>query len=70
MALTEDPALVETLETRFADLESLLAEQGSYQEGFTSYEDLSDVEVRELAAAVDAVGEPLSNLTATVTDAA
>ncbi|MBA2550305.1 MAG: EfeM/EfeO family lipoprotein [Nocardioidaceae bacterium] len=70
VAQTEDPALVETLETRFADLESLLAEQGSYQEGFTSYEDLSDVEVRELAAAVDAVGEPLSNLTATVTDAA
>ncbi len=69
VAEEEDPGLVETLEGRFADLEALLAQHGSYDAGFTAYDDLTEAEVRELAAAVDAVGEPLSNLTATVTNA-
>ncbi len=64
-----DPDLAETLSTRFADLDALLAQHGSLESGFTSYDQLSDAEVKELATAVDALSEPLSRLTATVTGA-
>ncbi len=67
VAQAEDPALVQTLTERFAALEALLAAQGSYESGFTSYIDLTPEEIQALAAAVDAVGEPLSRLTVTVT---
>ncbi len=69
VAEAEDPALVETLVTRFEALNALLAAQGSIETGFTSYTDLTEAEVLALAAAVDAVSEPLSRLTATITGA-
>ena len=65
----EDPDLAETLTTRFAEIDALLAEQGSLESGFTYYDQLTDAQVKELAAAVDALSEPLSRLTATVTGA-
>ncbi|KRD42821.1 PbrT family lead (Pb2+) uptake porter [Cellulomonas sp. Root930] len=65
----EDPDLAETLATRFAEIDALLAEQGSLETGFTYYDQLTDAQVKELAAAVDALSEPLSRLTATVTGA-
>ncbi|WP_130416868.1 iron uptake system protein EfeO [Xylanimonas ulmi] len=61
----KDAALAGQLDTRFADLQTLL--DGYTQgDGFVTYTDLSEDQVKELAAAVDALGEPLSKLTAAV----
>ena len=65
----EDPELADTLATRFEEIDALLAEQGSLETGFTYYDELTDAQVKALAAAVDALSEPLSRLTATVTGA-
>ena len=65
----EDPELADTLATRFEEIDALLAEQGSLETGFTYYDELTDAQVKALAAAVDALSEPLSQLTATVTGA-
>jgi iron uptake system component EfeO len=70
VAEQQDPELVAELDDRFADLDALLAQHGSVDAGFASYTDLTPAQVAELAAAVDAVSEPLSRLTATITDAA
>ena len=64
-----DPDLAETLAARFEEIDALLAEQGSLEAGFTYYDQLTEDQVKELAAAVDALSEPLSRLTATVTGA-
>lgn len=64
-----DPALVTELDARFDALLGLLATHGSIETGFTAYDALSADEVTALAAAVDAVAEPLSHLTATVVGA-
>ena len=64
-----DPDLAADLDQRFAELEALLAAQGSPEAGFPAYTDLTDAQVTELAAAVDALSEPLSRLTTTVTGA-
>ena len=69
VAEAEDPELVTTLVTRFDELNALLAQHGSIEEGFSSYDELTTAEVQALAAAVDAVGEPLSRLTTTITGA-
>jgi iron uptake system component EfeO len=61
----KDAALAEKLETRFTELQNLL-DQYRRGGGFVLYTDLTAAQVKELAAAVDALGEPLSNLTATV----
>ena len=60
---------MQALDERFDALNELLAGHGSYDAGFTPYDELSQDEVQALAAAVDALGEPLSKLTATVTGA-
>jgi iron uptake system component EfeO len=65
----ENPDLAQTLATRFEEIDALLAAQGSLETGFTSYDQLTDAQVKELAAAVDALSEPLSQLTTTVTGA-
>jgi iron uptake system component EfeO len=61
----KDPELAAELTDRFAELQALL---DTFREGdgFVSYDQLSDKDVRELAAAVDALSEPLSQLTAAV----
>ncbi|WP_028047450.1 iron uptake system protein EfeO [Cellulomonas sp. URHE0023] len=64
----QDADLAKELESRFAELQTLLTEQGSVESGFTSYDQLSDAQVKALAAAVDALAEPLSTLTTTVTN--
>jgi len=61
----KDPDLASTLDTRFADLQTLLDAQRE-GDGFVSYDDLSPGEVKKLSDAVNALAEPLSNLTATV----
>ncbi len=69
VAEARDAALASTLDQRFDALDALLATHGSLTAGFTAYDDLSAAEVQALAAAVDAVGEPLSKLTTTITGA-
>jgi iron uptake system component EfeO len=55
----KDPQLLSTLDKNFADVDRLLA---GYRagDGFRSYTELSPQQVKELAAAVDALSEPLS----------
>lgn len=60
-----DSALSEELKARFADVFGLLATEKS-SDGFTTYSKLSKEKIREMAVAVDALGEPLSKLTAVV----
>ena len=69
IALEADPDLVATLDARFGDLLDLLAEHGSLDSGFSGYDELTTGEITALAAAVDAVAEPLSTLAATVAQA-
>ena len=69
VAQAEDAELVTTLTQRFDALKALLAKHGSIESGFAFYDELTPAEVQELAAAVDAVGEPLSRLTTTITGA-
>ena len=57
-----DPELAKTLTTRFADLQTLLDAQKT-DTGFTFYDDLTPDEVKALANAVNALSEPLSQLT-------
>lgn len=59
-----DPDLVEELDSRFAELNELLAQHGSIEDGFVLYTDLTEDQIVELARAVDALAEPLSRLTA------
>ncbi|SFW64743.1 iron uptake system component EfeO [Amycolatopsis australiensis] len=57
----KDPALVSTLDTQFANVQSLLDKQRA-GDGFKLYTDLSQDQVKEFASAVDALGEPLSKV--------
>jgi len=58
---TKDAELATTLDTRFAALYDLLAVH-KVGEGFRSYNEVSPEDVKALAAAVDALAEPLSQL--------
>jgi iron uptake system component EfeO len=69
VARARDAELVEDIEARFDALIGLLATHGSYDAGFERYDELTRDEVQALAAAVDALGEPLSKLTSTITGA-
>ncbi len=60
-----DKTLDTQIATRFADLQKLL-DQHKKGAGFVSYDDLTAGDVKALAAAVDALSEPLSQLTAAV----
>ena len=62
----EGTALVADIEKEFAALEALLAQYGSYATGFTSYDEVTEAQRKELSDAVNALGTPLSNLTHTV----
>lgn len=61
----KNPALEETLDDRFAELQGLL-DRHRRGEGFVAYTELDEEQVRELADAVTALSEPLSELTAVV----
>ena len=62
----EGAALVEQIDGGYADLEAALAAHGSLADGFVPFTDLSDTERRELIDLINALAEPLSQLTATV----
>ncbi|CAN5322897.1 imelysin family protein [soil metagenome] len=63
---TEGAALVKDIETEFAALEALLAQYGSLDAGFADYSTVTEAQRRELSDQVNALAEPLSNLTHTV----
>jgi iron uptake system component EfeO len=63
--LTKDPELAATLTERFATLQALLDEQRD-GDGFVLYTDLTPDQVKQLSDAVNALSEPLANLTAAV----
>jgi iron uptake system EfeUOB component EfeO/EfeM len=60
-----NPALAEALEVKFAALQDGLKKH-TKGDGFTYYNELSQSEVQQLAALVDALGEPLAKLTSAV----
>ena len=62
----EGEQLVADITTEFDDLRALLAEYGSFDAGFVSYDEVTDAERQELSNAVNALAEPLSQLTHTV----
>ncbi|WP_353808219.1 iron uptake system protein EfeO [Agromyces sp. SYSU T00194] len=59
-------ALAEEIDGQFTALEAALAEYGSLEDGFVDYATLTDADKRTLSDAVNALAEPLSQLTATV----
>lgn len=61
----QDAELAATLDSQFATIQDLLDAQRS-GDGFVLYTDLTEAQVKELADAVNALGEPLSRLTAAV----
>jgi iron uptake system component EfeO len=61
----KDPQLAEELRTRFDELQVLLDQHRS-GDGFVGYDELTDEQVKQLADAVNALSEPLSQLTAAV----
>lgn len=58
--------LVEQVDAGYADLEAALADHGSLAEGFIGYTALTDDDKRELVDLLNALAEPLSQLTGTV----
>ena len=61
----KNPELAKSLDAKFAALQAEL-KQHARGEGFVYYNELSQDQIQKLAALVDALGEPLSNLTAAV----
>jgi iron uptake system component EfeO len=59
-------ALVEQIEAGYAALEESLAARGSLADGFVGYSALTDDDKRELTDLLNALAEPLSQLTGTV----
>jgi iron uptake system component EfeO len=64
IAKAKNASLVKTIDARFTALEKQLAGYGSLRTGFTYYNELTPAQVKSLADGVNALGEPLSKLTA------
>lgn len=62
----EGAALATEIEAGYADLEAALAAHGSLAEGFQNYDELTTDDKRALTDLINALAEPLSQLTATV----
>jgi iron uptake system component EfeO len=65
-----DPDLVTTLDERFAATEDALAKHASGRgsAGYVSYDSLTPTQVEQLAASVEALSEPLAQLSAALSD--
>ena len=61
-------ALVAEIESGYAALEASLAEHGSLTDGFVGYSALTEDDKREFTDLINALAEPLSQLTSTVLD--
>ncbi|WP_139415561.1 iron uptake system protein EfeO [Agromyces laixinhei] len=62
----EGAALATEIDEQFAALEAALAAYGSLESGFVDYATLTDADKKTLSDEVNALAEPLSQLTATV----
>ena len=62
----EGASLVEEIDAGYADLEASLAKHGSLTDGFVNYRELTDDDKREFTDLINALAEPLSQLTVTV----
>ena len=62
----EGTKLVADIDEQFTALEGLLAKYGSFESGFTSYDEVTEAQRKELSDQVNALAEPLSQLTHTV----
>ncbi|MFF2272542.1 iron uptake system protein EfeO [Agromyces sp. NPDC058136] len=62
----EGAELASTIDEEFAALEAELAKYGSLDAGFVNYAELTDADKKALSDRVNALAEPLSQLTATV----
>lgn len=62
----EGTALATEIDEQFTALEAALAEYGSLESGFVDYATLTDADKKTLSDEVNALAEPLSQLTATV----
>jgi iron uptake system component EfeO len=60
----KDPDLVASIDEEFTSLEDLLGQYGSLDDGFVYYDELTKDQVKELSDGVNALSEPLSELTA------
>ncbi|MEV7693913.1 iron uptake system protein EfeO [Microbacterium sp. NPDC089189] len=63
---SEGPALVDDIDAGYAALEEQLATYGSWDAGFAGYAQLTDADKRTLTDLLNALAEPLSQLTGTV----
>ena len=61
-------ALVAEIESGYAALEASLAAHGSLEDGFVGYAELTEADKREFTDLINALAEPLSQLTGTVLD--
>lgn len=64
----EGAKLVETIESGYVALEQSLAAHGSLTDGFVGYRELTDADKREFTDLINALAEPLSQLTGTILD--
>jgi iron uptake system component EfeO len=62
----EGEALVQQIDEGYTALETALAEYGNLDEGFVTYGELTDEDKRNLTNLINALAEPLSQLTSTV----
>jgi iron uptake system component EfeO len=60
--------LVSEIEAGYAALEESLAAHGSLADGFVGYSELTEADKREFTDLINALAEPLSQLTSTVLD--
>ncbi|WP_336637983.1 iron uptake system protein EfeO [Lysinibacillus fusiformis] len=58
----KDSTLVTTLDEKFKAVDDLLAQHATDDGGYVSYEELTEVHTKALAAAVNQLGEPLSQM--------
>ena len=62
----EGQKLVDDINARYDDVEKLLAKYGSLESGFVDYDQVDASQQAELTRSLDALREPLSQLTGTV----
>ncbi|MFE1665993.1 iron uptake system protein EfeO [Microbacterium sp. P02] len=62
----EGAALVDDIDKGYADLDTKLATYGSLDAGFVTYDQITDQDRKDLTDLINALAEPLSQLTATV----
>lgn len=58
----KEPALVTSLDEKFSQINDLLAKYETADGGYVSYEELTEEDTKALAAAVNQLGEPLSQM--------